>query len=395
MGLQEIQNERFENSEVMGKYWPKQDSEVLKYSTDKHGVSLPLPVAADEINKSEECNHRSLRPGQAVNQDTIKAPSRPPPAPPRTTTLPQHLEVLCPPVVPPSYGNGASPSLSQYCPSGHEAIKGRQSEMQCLAEGVLEEERRAREQLRCGQGFTFAKLCANFGYQFQGLFTSLMVQLSSAEKEVMVRGVRSSEGTQQQNKNQRNDQSRRQVFKSTKEFQKLLSHARRRVRGFHERLQRQEFEMLAIQKLLDQVRELESNCCLQKSFIVARGPDSALSFGPSTTPRIERGNAPKGGQEHVRQQKKKENLPQPVRGKNTTRVPPTAEGASTDGGRRRGRRGGQVVQQRRALGKIMSLWDPVNFRPWRRTWKEVCPTRESWGESVVNSKEDQRHPFLD
>ena len=27
MGLQEIQNERFENSEVMGKYWPKQDSE--------------------------------------------------------------------------------------------------------------------------------------------------------------------------------------------------------------------------------------------------------------------------------------------------------------------------------------------------------------------------------
>ena len=30
MGLQEIQNEKFENSEVMGKYWPKQDSEVLK-----------------------------------------------------------------------------------------------------------------------------------------------------------------------------------------------------------------------------------------------------------------------------------------------------------------------------------------------------------------------------
>ena len=28
MGLQEIQNERFENSE----YWPKQDSEVLKYT---------------------------------------------------------------------------------------------------------------------------------------------------------------------------------------------------------------------------------------------------------------------------------------------------------------------------------------------------------------------------
>ena len=28
MGLQEIQNERFENSE----YWPKQDSEVLKFA---------------------------------------------------------------------------------------------------------------------------------------------------------------------------------------------------------------------------------------------------------------------------------------------------------------------------------------------------------------------------
>ena len=87
MGLQEIQNERSENSE----YWPKQDSEVLKYSTDKHDVSLPLPVAADEINKSEECNHRSLRPGQAVNEDTIKAPSRPAPAPPRTTRPPQRL----------------------------------------------------------------------------------------------------------------------------------------------------------------------------------------------------------------------------------------------------------------------------------------------------------------
>ena len=34
MGLQEIQNERFENSE----YWPKQDSEVLKYSRRRCGV---------------------------------------------------------------------------------------------------------------------------------------------------------------------------------------------------------------------------------------------------------------------------------------------------------------------------------------------------------------------
>ena len=151
----------------------------------------------------------------------------------------------------------------------------------------------------------------------------------------MVRGGRSSEGTQQQNKIQRNDQSRRQVFKSTKEFQKLLSQARRRVCGLHECMQRQGFEMLATEKSLDQVRELESCCWLQKSFIVARGPDGALLFGPSTAPRIERGNAPEGGQEHVRQQKKKENLPQPVRGENTTRVPPTAEGASTDGGRRR------------------------------------------------------------
>ena len=30
MGLRETQNERFENSEVIGKYWRKQDSEVLK-----------------------------------------------------------------------------------------------------------------------------------------------------------------------------------------------------------------------------------------------------------------------------------------------------------------------------------------------------------------------------
>ena len=36
MGLQEIQNERFENSE----YWPKQDSEVLKYFSKSSNFEL-------------------------------------------------------------------------------------------------------------------------------------------------------------------------------------------------------------------------------------------------------------------------------------------------------------------------------------------------------------------
>ena len=55
------------------------------------------------------------------------------------------------------------------------------------------EERRVREQLRCAQEFTFAKLYANFGYKFQCLFHALMVQLSSADNKVVVHGVQSEE----------------------------------------------------------------------------------------------------------------------------------------------------------------------------------------------------------
>ena len=50
-----------------------------------------------------------------------------------------------------------------------------------------------REQLRCAQEFTFAKLYANFGYTFQGLFHALMVQLSSADNKVVVHGLQSEE----------------------------------------------------------------------------------------------------------------------------------------------------------------------------------------------------------
>ena len=146
MGLQEIQNERFENSE----YWPKQDSEVLKYSTDKHDVSLPLPVAADEINKSEECNHRSLRPGRAVNQDTIKAPSRPAPAPPRTTPPPQRL----------SSGVTEVPRCTEAA-----AI--------AAVQRLVAEEERIRQSLRYEQQVICAKRYANFGHVFQKLYCRL------------------------------------------------------------------------------------------------------------------------------------------------------------------------------------------------------------------------------
>ena len=55
------------------------------------------------------------------------------------------------------------------------------------------EERRVREHLRCAQDFTCAKLYANYGYKFQGLFHALMVQLSSAGNKVVVHGVQSGE----------------------------------------------------------------------------------------------------------------------------------------------------------------------------------------------------------
>ena len=159
MRLQEIQNERFEISEVMGKYWPKQDSEVMKYLTDKHDVSLPLPVAADEINKSEECNHRSLRLGRAVSQDTIKAPSRPAPAPPRTTPPPQRL----------SSGVTEVPRCTETA-----AIT--------AVQRLVAEEERIRQSLRYEQQVTCAKKHANFGHVFQTLYCRLFQSSLNSEQ---------------------------------------------------------------------------------------------------------------------------------------------------------------------------------------------------------------------
>ena len=67
MGLQEIQNERFENSE----YWPKQDSEVLKFWVlafyTKPALLLPSPGLSTLLMISKDqgspgCYPRSLAP---------------------------------------------------------------------------------------------------------------------------------------------------------------------------------------------------------------------------------------------------------------------------------------------------------------------------------------------
>ena len=61
---------------------------------------------------------------------------------------------------------------------------------------------------------------------------------------------------------------------------------------------------------------------------------------------------------------------------------------------RRGQRGGCGVQPRKAFAEMMKIWDAVNFRPWRRTWKAVCPRRDSWGQFVLNQSVDKNNPFL-
>ena len=65
MGLQEIQNERFENSE----YWPKQDSEVLKFWVLAFYKQQPLKSVSFVVFLAH-ANVSSIRPATVENGES-------------------------------------------------------------------------------------------------------------------------------------------------------------------------------------------------------------------------------------------------------------------------------------------------------------------------------------
>ena len=381
MGLQEIRNERFENSEVMGKYWSKQDSEVLKYSTDKHDVSLPLPVAADEINKSEECNHRSLRPGRAVNQDTIKAPSRPAPAPPRTTPPPQRL----------LSGVTEVPRCTEAA-----AIT--------AVQRLVAEEERIRQSLRYEQQVICAKRYANFGHVFQKLHCRLFQpslnsgQTSTPPNELKEPGERSlkelaDSGKAMPKKNTAKSNAPPNKNKAS-EYSGVLA---KLETSLENSLKRSLSD-------LRQVVELLGNCSPSVSVRTNKWNKFVEKQEPRPVSSVTKRRQNKSQVTECRTDELQASLddfdawtvtsgdPGGVQQRRSS----TNESSNVARPKQRGQRAGRAVQRRRAIAKFFEVLNSIPGRACRGTSgkKTECPTRDMWGQSVVNSKENQGNPFL-
>ena len=382
MGLQEIQNERFENSEVMGKYWPKQDSEVLKYSTDKHDVSLPLPVAADEINKSEECNHRSLRPGRAVNQDTIKSPSRPAPAPPRTTPPPQRL----------SSGVTEVPRCTEAATI-------------TAAQRLVAEEERIRQSLRYEQQVICAKRYANFAHVFQKLYCwffqpSLNSEQTSTPpnqlKEPRERSLKeladSSKATPKKNTAKSNaPPNKNKASEYSGVLAKLETSLEKSLKQSLSDL-RQVVELLGTCSPSVSVRTNKWN-----KFVEKKEPRPVSSV----TKRRQNESEVTERRTYELQASLDDFDPWTVASRDPggvqQRRSSTIESSNVARPKQRGQRAGQAVQRCRAILKFFEVLNSIQGRAFRGTSekKTECPTRDMWGQSVVNSRGDQGNPFLD
>ena len=391
MGLQEIQNERFENSE----YWPKQDSEVLNYSTDKHDASLLLPVAADEINKSEECNHRSLRPGRAVNQDTIKAPSRPAPAPPRTTRPPQRL----------SSGVTEVPRCAEAA-----AIT--------AVQRLVAHEERIRQSLRYEQQVICAKRYANFGHVFQKLYCRLFQpslnsgQTSTPPNELKEPGKRSlkeladsSKATPKKNTAKSNAPPNKN---KASEYSGVLA---KLETSLENSLKRSLSDLRRVVELLGNcspsvsVRTNKWNKFVEKqeprpvsSVTKRRQNESQVTECRTDELQASLDDFNAWSRSHQeRDQANERNLQGTA---NQTSRYPNTEGASK---RWRGQRAGCAVQRRHAAVKLLELFETmVGPKKWtwlyqgKRSSSQVaaCPPRETWGQAVQPRRcEDTNNPF--
>ena len=163
----------FEKEQLAGAKAPKMRSEqskTLSYSTSITSSSVDGDfVEGVEISESESsgifsghCIHIPIQFARAVEQDTMKAPSRPPPAPPRTTAPPQRCSI----------GVTEVPRCAEVAAT---------TDFQQPAEGaattavqrLLEDEERVRQSLRYEQQVICAKRYATFGHFLQKLYCRL------------------------------------------------------------------------------------------------------------------------------------------------------------------------------------------------------------------------------
>ena len=76
---------------------------------------------------------------------------------------------------------------------------------------------------------------------------------------------------------------------------------------------------------------------------------------------------------------------------------PTNESRNVARPKQRGQRAGRTVQRRCAIAKFFEVLNSIQGRACRGTSekKTECPTRDMWGQSEVNSRDDQGNPSLD
>ena len=168
--MQRIPIEGFEKEQLVVAETPKMKSEqskTLSYSTNTTSTSVDGEfVEGVEISDSEssgvfsgQCIHIRIRFGRAVKQDTMKAPSRPAPDPPKTT--------------PPQ----------QRCSSGvTEGPRCAEAAAITAVQQLVAEEERVRQSLRYEQQVICAKRYANFGHLFQKLYCRLFQPSLNSEQ---------------------------------------------------------------------------------------------------------------------------------------------------------------------------------------------------------------------
>ena len=243
------------------------------------------------------------------------------------------------------------------------------------------EERRVREQLRCAQEFTFAKLYANFGYKFQGLFHALMVQLSSADNKVVVHGVQSEElpwRTKAVPHKSKTAPTKNNAY--SRVFTKLESSLE-----------------VALHKLQSIVSLLRSPLP-STPFRATKNSSSTQDQKESRCSSSEEANAD-GSQKEPWKRRKEHRVTNSTsfeKGVGSW-VSEQSQEVISEGMQRRGRRAGKAVQRRRAAQYFSELVDVLVSKvenkeafKWCRT---SCPPRSEWGQRLA-SKEDKYNPFL-
>ena len=246
---------------------------------------------------------------------------------------------------------------------------------------VETEERRVREQLRCAQEFTFAKLYATFGYKFQGLFHALMVQLSSASNKVVVHNVQSEE-----------------LPWKTKAVPRKSKTAPTKNNAYSRVLTKFESSLeVALHKLQSIVSLLRSPLP-STPFRAKKNSSSTQDQKEARCSSSEEANADGSQKEPWKRSKVRRvtNSTSCEKGVGSW-VAEQSQEVISEGKPRRGRRAGKAVQRQRAAQYFSEIVDVLISKlenkeafKWCRT---SCPPRSEWGQRLA-SKEDKYNPFF-